>query len=133
MDLAKFDLKEAADKGMNVNLTHPITLETLLDDDGKGISIKVLGKDSRKWTSTAKTLDAKNANKHRNKKVPTAELEKSILEIIAACTVSWTNVIYNEEPLKCNKENALMLYQNRGWIAEQVLEAATERANYDLK
>ena len=86
MDLAKFDLKEAADKGMNVTLAHPVTMETLLDEDGKNVSIKVLGKDSKKWTNTAKSLDAKNANKHRNKKVPTAELEKSILEIIAACT-----------------------------------------------
>ena len=133
MDLAQFDLKAAADKGMSVTLIHPITQETLVDKDGKNVSIKVMGKDSTTWTATAKRLDTKNANKHRNKKVPTADLEKSILEILAACTVSWTNVVYNEEVLKCSRNNALMLYQNRGWVAEQVLEAATERQNYDLK
>jgi hypothetical protein len=133
MDLAQFDLKAAADKGISVVLNHPITQETLVDKDGKHISIKVMGKDSSKWTATAKRLDTKNANRYRNKKVPTADLEKSILEILAVCTISWTNLIYNEEVLKCTRDNALMLYQDRGWIAEQVLEAATERQNYDLK
>ncbi|MAH46948.1 hypothetical protein CMI37_14045 [Candidatus Pacearchaeota archaeon] len=133
MDLAQFDLQEAAGQGITVTLVHPITQETLVDDDGKKVTIKVLGKDSAKWSATAKKYDAKNANKYRNKKVPTAALENSLMNILAECTISWTNVIYDEKVLKCDSKNALMLYQNRGWVAEQVIEAAAERANYNLK
>jgi hypothetical protein len=130
MDLAQFDLKEAANSGIAVDLHHPVTGEILETEDGKTLTIKVLGKDSTKWTQCAKRLEAKNANKYRNGKVPTAEVERSLREILAECTVSWSGIVYNEETLKCNKDNALMIYDKRSWIAEQVLEAAADRANY---
>ena len=132
MDLAQFDLKEAANSGISVDLAHPITGETLEDDKGKSINIKILGRDSAKGQQAQKRNAAKNANKYRNGKVPEAEVERSLREILAECTVSWSNIVYNEEVLKCSKENALMLYEKRSWIAEQVLEAAADRANYFL-
>ena len=77
MDLAQFDLKEAANSGISVELAHPVTGELLEDDKGKTLVIKVLGKDSAKWNQTAKRIQAKNANKYRNGKVPEAEVERS--------------------------------------------------------
>jgi hypothetical protein len=130
MDLAQFDLKEAANSGINVDLAHPITGETLEDDKGKSISIKILGRDSAKWQQAQKRNAAKNANKYRNGKVPEAEVERQVRDLLAECTVSWSGIVYNEEVLKCSKENALMIYEKRSWIAEQVLEAAADRANY---
>ena len=130
MDLAQFDLKEAANSGISVDLTHPITGETLEDDKGKSISIKILGRDSAKWQQAQKRNAAKNANKYRNGKVPDAEVERQVRDLLAECTVSWSGIVYNEEALKCNKENALMIYEKRSWIAEQMLEAAADRANY---
>ena len=130
MDLAQFDLKEAANSGISVDLAHPITGETLEDDKGKSINIKILGRDSAKWQQAQKRNAAKNANKYRNGKVPDAEVERQVRDLLAECTVSWSGIVYNEEVLKCSKENALMIYEKRSWIAEQVLEAAADRANY---
>ena len=130
MDLAQFDLKEAANSGISVDLAHPITGETLEDDKGKSISIKILGRDSAKWQQAQKRNAAKNANKYRNGKVPDAEVERQVRDLLAECTVSWSGIVYNEEILKCSKENALMIYEKRSSIAEQVLEAAADRANY---
>ena len=130
MDLAQFDLKEAANSGISVDLAHPITGETLEDDKGKSISIKILGRDSAKWQQAQKRNAAKNANKYRNGKVPEAEVERQVRDLLAECTVSWSGIVYNEEVLKCSKEDALMIYEKRSWIAEQVLEAAADRANY---
>lgn len=130
MDLAQFDLKEAANSGISVDLAHPLTGETLEDDKGKNISIKILGRDSAKWQQVQKRNAAKNANKYRNGKVPEAEVERQVRDLLAECTVSWSGIVYNEEILKCNKENALMIYEKRSWIAEQMLEAAADRANY---
>ena len=130
MELAQFDLKEAANSGISVDLAHPITGETLEDDKGKSISIKILGRDSAKWQQAQKRNAAKNANKYRNGKVPDAEVERQVRDLLAECTVSWSGIVYNEEVLKCSKENALMIYEKRSWIAEQMLEAAADRANY---
>ena len=130
MDLAQFDLKEAANSGISVDLAHPITGETLEDDKGKSINIKILGRDSAKWQQAQKRNAAKNANKYRNGKVPEAEVERQVRDLLAECTVSWSGIVYNEAVLKCSKENALMIYEKRSWIAEQVLEAAADRANY---
>jgi len=130
MDLAQFDLKEAANSGITVDLTHPITGETLEDEKGKNISIKILGRDSAKWQQAQKRNAAKNANKYRNGKVPDAEVERQVRDLLAECTISWSGIVYNEEVLKCTKENALMIYEKRTWIAEQMLEAAADRANY---
>lgn len=130
MDLAQFDLKEAANSGISVDLAHPITGETLEDDKGKSISIKILGRDSAKWQQAQKRNAAKNANKYRNGKVPDAEVERQVRDLLAECTVSWSGIVYSEEVLKCSKENALMIYEKRSWIAEQMLEAAADRANY---
>ena len=129
MDLAQFDLQELADKGIDVNLVHPVTDE-LLEENGKNVTIKILGMDSGKWQQVAKRIRARNANKYRNKEVPPSETEKNLVEIAAECTLSWTNIEYNDGALKCNKDNALMLYQKRNWIAQQVLNAATDRSNY---
>lgn len=132
MDLAQFDLKEAADRGISVDILHPVTGE-VLEQDGKKITIKILGKDSGKWQQVTKRHQARNANKYRNGRVPDAEVEKNIRETLAECTVSWTNIEFNESQLKCTKDNAAMLYEKRSWIAEQVLEAAADRGNYFLE
>lgn len=132
MDLAQFDLKEAADGGISVELTHPVTGE-LLEDGGKKCTIKVLGKDSGKWQQVTKRIEARNSNKFRNGKVPTAQVEKDLREILSECTVSWSNIDFQGSKLTCNKDNALMLYTKSIWIAEQVLESAADRANYFLE
>ena len=61
------------------------------------------------------------------------KLENALYEILAECTVKWSkNVEYEGAPLKCSKENALKLYEERNWIAEQLIEAAADRASYFL-
>jgi len=133
MDLAQFDLIEAAERGVDVDIINPMTDELLEDDDGKVVSIKILGKDARKWQQTAKKIQARNANKYRGKDVPPSQLEKDLIEIAAECTISWSNIDFNDSKLPCNTSNALMLYQKRSWIAEQVLAKASDRANYKEK
>ena len=81
MDLAQFDLVEAAERGVDVEIINPMDGELLEDDDGKTVSIKVLGKDARKWQQTAKKIQARNANKYRGKDVPPSQLEKDLIEI----------------------------------------------------
>lgn len=134
MDLSTIDLKSAAAEGIVVKLQHPATGEYIRDDSGELVTITVLGKDSEQWQASAKRINAKNAARYKNKAVPSSALESALYDILAECTVSWSEKIeYEGKKLKCNAENARMLYESRNWIAEQLIEAAADRSSYFLK
>ena len=133
MDLATIDLQALAEQGIEVRLQHPATGDYLADDEGNSLTITVLGKDSETWQAIAKRVNAKNASRYKDRKIPASALENALFEILAECTVKWSkNVEYEGDPLKCSKENALKLYEERNWIAEQLIEAAADRASYFL-
>lgn len=134
MDLASIDLQAAADEGIEVQLQHPASGEYLVDEEGDHLTITVLGKDSTTWQNAAKRVNTRNANRYKDRKIPTAALEAALYEILAESTVKWSkNIEFDGAALKCTKENANMLYEKRNWIAEQLMEAAGDRASYFLK
>jgi len=133
MDLSKIDLTAAADRGITTILHDPVSEEVLEDENGKNVSIKVLGRDSKKWQQVMRKMEARNASKYRGKQVPQSVVENNVREALAECTVSWQNIEYEGEKLACNKENALKLYTERNWITEQVIEDAADRSKYDQK
>lgn len=129
----KMDLEAAAGAGVKVDLMNPGTGELFLDKDGGKVTITILGRDSAKWQKAAKKIGRKLAARYK-KKVPPEAVEESLHDVLAQCTKGWTpNIEWNKEPLTCTYENALMLYQERVWIAEQLLERATDRAEYFLE
>ena len=134
MDLANIDLQAAAEEGVEVKLQHPANGEYLVDDQGEHLVITVLGKDSQTWQNAAKRVNTRNANRYKDRKVPATALESALYEILAESTLKWSkNIEFDGAALKCTKENASMLYEKRNWIAEQVMEAAADRASYFLK
>ena len=134
MDLAKFDLQAAAEEGIEVKLQDPFNGEYLIDDEGEHLTIIVLGKDSQTWQNAAKRVNTRNANRYKDRKIPNAVLEAALYEILAESTLKWSkNIEFEGAALKCTKENAVMLYEKRNWIAEQLMEAAGDRASYFLK
>tara|TARA_R110000787_G_scaffold246720_3_gene352433 strand:+ start:1763 stop:2176 length:414 start_codon:yes stop_codon:yes gene_type:complete len=133
MDLSKIDLTAAADRGITTELHNPVTGEPLEDEGGKRVTIKVLGRDSKKWQQIMRKTEQRSAAKYRNKPVPTSVVEDNVREALSECTVSWQNIEYDGVKLVCNKENALMMYTQRNWITEQVIEDAADRSKYDTK
>ena len=134
MDLAKFDLQAAAEEGIEVKLQDPFNGEYLIDDEGEHLTIIVLGKDSQTWQNAAKRVNTRNANRYKDRKIPNAVLEAALYEILAESTLKWSkNIEFEGVALKCNKENANMLYEKRNWIAEQLMAAAGDRNNYLFK
>jgi len=134
MDLANIDLQAAAEEGIEVKLQHPATGEYLLDEAGDHLVITVLGKDSETWQNAAKRVNTRNANRYKGRTTPSTAMEAALYEILAESTVKWSkNLEFNGESLKCNKENAITLYEKRNWIAEQLMEAAADRNSYLFK
>jgi hypothetical protein len=134
MDLANIDLQAAADEGIEVKLQHPATGEYLLDEEGDHLTITVLGKDSTTWQNAAKRVNTRNANRYKDRKIPSTAMEAALYEILAESTVKWSKSLeFDGAALKCTKDNAAMLYEKRNWIAEQLMEAAADRSSYFLK
>lgn len=131
MDLGKIDLELEAGKGIRVILCHPGTGDELESEGGDPIVFNVLGRDSSEWQKMSNKVGKSLALKHK-KKVPPKAVEDSLRLVLSHCVTSWENVIFNGDVLECNQENAYLLFEERQWIAEQILEKAVDRANYFL-
>lgn len=127
MDLATLDTKAAAERGADLHLAHPVTFEPLFTDDGKPLTIRLLGNDSREFRAGMSELAESRVGK---KRTSLAAAEANGIDLLARVTVGWSNIIYNGEPLKFSLENAKMLYRERPWIKEQVDEFVADRANF---
>lgn len=125
MDISKLNVQKACDVPKRMSLYNPFTKETLLDDEGKTLDIFVYG---------IKSNVARNAKKERDRKYGsvkslTKEQEtQSGAEFLAALTQGYTDNIENADgPYK----DALTMYLEQDWIAEEVLEYAYNIGNYN--
>jgi hypothetical protein len=62
--------------------------------------------------------------------VPVEEIESDGLELLAACTKSWSGVVIEGKQVAFSHEAAADLYTRFPWIKEQVDTAIGDRANF---
>lgn len=55
------------------------------------------------------------------------ENRANLIELLAACTVGWENMMFDGEELSFSKENAKMLYEKVPFIRDQVNRATGNR------
>lgn len=106
-------------------LMHPVSGEEL------DIEITVYSSDSKVYKSTLHKL--RNArNGKRVGRITSEETEQNSLEILAACTKAWKNMVVDGEEVKCTKENAKAIYKQERftWIREQVDYGIGSRENF---
>lgn len=131
MDLNKLDLQPVSDEGADMHLEHPVTGERLFNDDGDAMVIRLIGRDSKRFRAkNAQIANRKMAK--RNNRNSVEELDSDGAELLAACTLGWSGLALNGEPLPFSEQNALKLYTNPGyrWIREQVDTFIADRANF---
>ena len=129
MDLSKLNSVEACDNGAVYEVVHPTTGEPI------GAKITLAGVDSQVYRKAQRALSNKRLKSTFNKgivsKTPTMEeFEFETIDILAKCTLSWENVIWEGKELSCNYENAKMLYTNLIWLRDQVDAFINDRANF---
>jgi len=128
MDLSSIDTVKGANEGFDVRIYHPGTNEDL------DIIINVLGKDSDEFQKVSRTQSKKRMAKLSKggfrSSMPVEEIEQDGLQLLAACTKSWSGVIIDGKEIECNADNAVMLYERFPWIKEQVDSAIGDRGNF---
>jgi len=112
-------VKETTD----VELMHPATGETLLNDDGTPMTITVHGP----YSSTYKSVSHNQQNKRLMKAQRTGgklnltaeELEASSLELLVKCTEGWALTL-DKKPEDFSQDKARQVYMEHPWVREQV-------------
>lgn len=56
----------------------------------------------------------------RNRALDPEAIQDESLDVLAACTVSWSGVEWQGKPLDCTRQNATMLYKALPWLREEV-------------
>lgn len=127
MDLASLDLTKASNDGAWITLKHPATGEEL---SGR---IKIVGKDSTKFTQLSeefkrKTLDDMKSNKTMAQRMENAQEQSD--SILVACTLDWDGMMLDGKDLPFTETNVKMVYSRFNWIKEQIDVAIADRANF---
>ena len=112
-------VKETTD----VELVHPATGETLLNDDGTAMTITVHGP----YSSVYKSISHNQQNKRMMKAQRTGgklnltaeEMEASSLDLLVKCTEGW-NVTLDKEPEEFSQDKVRQVYTEHPWVREQV-------------
>lgn len=145
MDLKDLDVAKFAGEGFELALLNPKT------QADTGLRITVLGRDS----DIFRRLDSEQNRKRlakmtksgtvRFNSLSTEELEADAIELMAVCTVRWSEVPTENggdeglpkdswevdgEELACNRSNVIKVYKRFAWIREQVDAAISDRANF---
>lgn len=129
-DLSTLDVVRSANDGVAIDILHPITKEPL------GITITVLGSDSAAFKKLAtdqnrrRVAKMEKAGGFKISAVSQDERDEDALELLAACTKSWGNVVLDGALLECTRDNAINLYERLPWLREQIDGAIGDRANF---
>lgn len=126
LDLYNFT-SDKANVPIDVVFVHPVT--------GKPTDVvfHVVGLDS---TAAQKCLDEQQAvrftemtsgNELATPKFDPQESRMQLIELLVACTVGWTNLMFKGEVLEFTKENATMIYDKVPAIRDQVNKATGSR------
>lgn len=123
-----FDIDNAvqAEDTHTVHLKHPGTgVDT-------GITIDVYGMDSSAYRTINHAQRVKRLKTMKpGKSMPSPdELDKDAVDVLAACTAGWSNMVVKGETIPFNIANAAKLYTEYQWVREQVDEAIADRANF---
>jgi len=127
MDLASLDLTKASNDGAWITLKHPATGEEL---SGR---IKIVGKDSTKFTQLSEEFKRKALEDMKSSKTMAQRMDNAQEQsdaILVACTIDWDGMMLDGEDLPFTEANVKMVYKRFTWIKEQVDVAIADRANF---
>jgi hypothetical protein len=126
MDLSQFDTSKTSEKGVELVIINPATLEET------DIKIRLAGTDSSYYRNQIKARAEQQLSKGQ-KKATTVDLDKSEregCELLAACTLGWSGIEENGKAIDFSRDAAVDVYMRHKWLREQVDRFVGDRANF---
>lgn len=132
-EITAVDVSEQHDAGADLHLRHPDTGKPLFDKDGKPVTIRLAGPDSKRFQDAERWITDRQmqANKgKRNFTLTADDIDEYEIERLARCTIAWSPMTQRGEPFACTPENARALYRSNLALRRQVKEFIEERGNF---
>lgn len=132
-DLGGVDTKTLSEKGVDMVVCLLDGVTPLLAKNGKPVTLKLLGPDSKKFraltrTQVRKRLDRKEA---LSSEAMMEEADADTLEVLCSCTVGWENMFETDgKPVAFSHENVKAVYSAYPVIRDQVDIFVSQRANF---
>lgn len=125
MDLAQYDITEKAERGADLVLAHPVTGEPL------DAVITLVGHDSAAYRNKLRDFAQQQISKGKGKpKLDLDASEKQAAELLAACTIGWSNIDEGGKAIPFSREACIDVYRKYRWIREQVDAFVGDRGNF---
>lgn len=130
-DLSQLSSAESAEQGAVMEVRHPETGEVLMSD-GAPVTITLAGEDSSTYRRALHAAQNRRFGRGNLAKIKAEELHNDNLDMLAACTLAWSNIAYEGSDLPCSRHNALRLYKDDGfrWLVEQVDAFVKDRSHF---
>ena len=122
IDLATLDSVSKSEAGVEMEILG-------INDEPTGAFLTIYGVDSPRYRKSVMTLQEKQGEGEEG---PEQQLE-ALIEMSAALTGGWRNVVLDGEELPFSHENVVKLYRRCPVIQQQILPFANRRANFFLK
>ncbi len=127
MDLTQLDTRKAANEGRELVIVDPATG---LDTD---IKILLAGQDSdifQKLDRKASRERFKRLKQGRQLNLTPEEIEDEQLQMLVACTLGWSDLLENGQPVTFSATEAKRIYRNYPIIRRQVAAFIGAEANF---
>jgi hypothetical protein len=134
-DLSSLDTKTPSEQGIVVHLESPADGSLLYSEDGKPVTITILGDDSekiRKFVRKAQDQRIERMQKNRPVDVSLLTLENEQARKLALATVAWSEIVFDGAALECTEANAYRVYTDPRvpWLVEQLIRAGSDRSRF---
>lgn len=130
MDLSELDSVKAAEQGAAMELLHPVSKAPLKQADGTPITITLAGTDSDRFRKAEREKANRRLNATTRKPLDVDTFKADGIDLLVACTITWSGIKVAGELLDCTPANAARVYKEFPWIKEQVDAFAAERSNF---
>ncbi len=132
-DISKLETLTRSEEGVAMKVIHPRSREPVLGEDGKVITITLLGKNSdAARMAMRRAADRSTERAMRGMKSTPEERERDDAEFLAACTKSWDFTQMDGEDFPCTNSNAVRLFSDPRfrWLREQAFSFVMDEGNY---
>lgn len=113
---------------LDVILKHPVSEETLFNEDKSEMSITVYLPHSPEYKAVQHELTNRRLKK-KKVDITAEELEEFTYEVLAKTTKGW-DITYGGEKPKFSVEKAKEVYSEVFWIKDQIEEAVAEHQDF---
>jgi len=104
------------------------------DDEEEPVTITVAGSYSKKYkrAQNAQTTKAMKGAR-RGTRVTGEALQEQLRDLASTCVLAWDGFFDKGEPMACERDNVVKVFERAPWILEQVQAAQVDHASFFRK